>query len=88
MDLDWDANSEGKGVSFKPNYSVRKIFSTEEEELLVEQHGIPLPRKLAYQYAVKLNTNIPDSWKQNEEAGVDWLLAFIKRGDKIALRKP
>lgn len=83
---------------FKPNYSVRQIFSKDEELLLVAylqkaadlHHGLPAKeaRKLAYQYAVKLDKKIPDAWNENQSAGEDWLASFMKRGAKVSFRKP
>lgn len=53
-------------------------------------HGLPMKeaRKLAYEYAMKLNKNIPSSWQDNQCAGRDWLEGFIKRAGNISLRKP
>ena len=54
---------------FKPNYAVRKIFTVNEENMLTKYfseassllHGLPMKeaRKLAYEYAIKLNKKNP-----------------------------
>jgi hypothetical protein len=85
-------------VKFSPNYSVRKIFCDEEENLLVEylltasklNHGLSLKeaRRLAHEYAVANSKEIPTSWTLNQTAGEDWLAAFMKRHHSLVLRSP
>ena len=43
--------------------------------------------KLAYQLAVANDIPRPPSWDRNEQAGKDWMLAFMKR-HPLSLRKP
>ena len=45
-------------------------------------------RKLAYQYAVKLNVKIPLTWSEKTMAGADWFSSFLKRHPTLAIRKP
>jgi len=97
-DINWDEASNAKDIKFKPNYDVRKIFSTKEEQMLANyfiqasklHHSLPPEEAkiLAFQYATSLKKNIPESWKKNQCAGRDWLEGFIKRSQCISLRKP
>nr|XP_039252971.1 jerky protein homolog-like [Styela clava] len=83
---------------FRPNYTVRRIFSDEEEGelssylLQASRHYYGLRkdevRELAYEMAVKNGTNIPRSWVENSRAGRDWLYGFMQRHPKLSLRKP
>ncbi|KAL4100747.1 hypothetical protein QTP88_020779 [Uroleucon formosanum] len=41
-------------------------------------------RKLAYEFSVKLDVTIPNSWKKNEEAGPDWVIDFLKRNPSLS----
>lgn len=43
-------------------------------------------RTLAYDYALKLERNIPNSWVANNTAGIDWVQGFMRR--HISVRKP
>jgi hypothetical protein len=46
-------------------------------------------RKLAYQYATELKIDpVPEGWSKNKQAGADWFSAFIKRHQKLSIRKP
>ena len=77
------------GLQFKPNYDNKRIFNNMEENDLgnypktaaKHNHGLSPAetRKLAYQYAVKNNKKVPESWKKREEAGPDWLSLFMRR---------
>nr|XP_042896222.1 uncharacterized protein LOC122269010 [Parasteatoda tepidariorum] len=97
-DVNWDKDSNAKDIIFKPNYDVRKIFSTKEEQMLANyfiqasklHHDLPPEEAkiLAFQYATSLKKDIPESWKRNQCAGRDWLEGFIKRSQCISLRKP
>lgn len=58
----------------------KPVFTAEEEMKLVEHivecantfHGLSRKKtkELAYTYAVELNKTVPESWKQNQSAGV------------------
>lgn len=97
-DVDWNTDPEGKNVLFRPNYACRQVFTNDEEKNLSEylarasrlHHGLPPKecRKLAYEFAVYLKKNIPQSWAEQKCAGEDWLEGFIKRVGNISLRKP
>lgn len=45
-------------------------------------------RRLAYQFAVKVDKKIPSGWKSNELAGPDWFEGFMRRHPKLSMRKP
>lgn len=86
-------------IRMSPNYSVRKVFTDAEEELLVEYlincskmfNGLSRNefRSLAYEMAVSNKKNMPKTWSDDEMAGREWLRCFRKRhGDKLSLRTP
>ena len=85
-------------VSLEPNYSHSKVFTVEEEEVLSDYltqcskmfHGLThkQTRQVAYQMAVKNGKQFPVSWTENEEAGREWMKAFMKRNPQLTLRKP
>ncbi|KAF2899678.1 hypothetical protein ILUMI_06496 [Ignelater luminosus] len=43
---------------------------------------------LAYQYAVANNKLIPESWRENQCAGIEWIYLFRQRHNSISLRTP
>ncbi|KAJ8940468.1 hypothetical protein NQ314_010715 [Rhamnusium bicolor] len=45
-------------------------------------------RKLAFEYALQLNKEIPESWYRNNIAGIEWMKGFMTRHPKLSLRKP
>lgn len=45
-------------------------------------------RKLAFDYAVKLNLRIPESWVNQKIAGADWFSSFMKRHTRLSIRTP
>ncbi|KAF2902436.1 hypothetical protein ILUMI_03748 [Ignelater luminosus] len=45
-------------------------------------------RKLAYQFAIKSNKAMPDSWRTKLLAGEDWLGSFLKRHPSLSIRTP
>lgn len=75
--------------SYKPNNDVNKVFSEDEEKLLVDyilkaadlQYGLNRRdvRVLAYQFGVANKIKIPESWEEKKMAGVFWLRLFRKR---------
>lgn len=92
--------AEGGGVPIPmtPNYAVRRIFSS-ELEVALEQYLVTCSkmcygldtvetRRLAYDMAKFHNLNIPNTWKERQMAGIDWLYGFRKRHPEIRLRKP
>lgn len=82
----------------KNKYKGQQIFTdTEEEELCAYfkkcsriHYGLTYlqARKLAYEYAKRLNKSYPSSWDTNRQAGVDWIKIFMKRHSTLSLRKP
>ena len=85
-------------VRLEPNYSHSKVFTVEEEEVLSDYltqcskmfHGLThkQTRQVAYQMAVKNGKQFPASWTENEEAGREWMKAFMNRNPQLTLRKP
>lgn len=45
-------------------------------------------RKLAFEFAVKLQLKIPENWSNNKEAGADWFSEFLKRNSSISIHRP
>lgn len=79
-------------------YASKQVFSSDEERMLNEyilkcskiHFGLTYKqtRKLAYEYANKLNKKYPVKWNIQKEAGIDWMKSFLKRNKNISLRKP
>lgn len=45
--------------------------------------------QLAYAYAWANEVTVPDSWKENKSAGIDWAELFMKRhANSLSLRTP
>lgn len=84
-------------VSYEPNYANRTVLTTELESQLHEYlvqaadlaYGLSTKecRKLAYQLAANNNCKYPPAWDQNQAAGKDWMMGFLKR-HPLSLRKP
>lgn len=76
----------------------QRILSKDCEQLLAEylltcsrmHHGLTPKeaRKLAFSYAKAKALPIPVSWEDNQEAGIDWMQAFLKRHSFLSVRKP
>lgn len=45
-------------------------------------------RKIAFQFAIKYNKDIPCSWRSNECAGEDWLRLFLRLNPRLSIRAP
>jgi hypothetical protein len=45
-------------------------------------------RKFSFQYAMALNINIPEGWRDTKVAGIEWFAKFLKRHKTDSLRKP
>ena len=45
-------------------------------------------RKLAYEFGVCLQKIMPNSWKSNKTAGLDWLYGFMRRHPDLSIHKP
>ncbi|GFN80786.1 transposase [Plakobranchus ocellatus] len=76
----------------------RRIFSLEEEAVLVEyllkasRIGFPLDtstlKSLAYDLAIRYSKRVPDSWRTQKSAGKDWLKGFKSRHSQLSIRTP
>ncbi|XP_017050190.1 uncharacterized protein LOC108094242 [Drosophila ficusphila] len=76
----------------------KPIFSDEEEQTLLKYllhasdiyYGLSISelRALAFQYAVSIKRNYPESWDENKEASKDWYYSFMNRHPNLSLRKP
>lgn len=75
---------------------VRRVFNEEQEKSMVDYiiktanifFGLsPIEiRRLAFQLAQKYSLHMPDKWKENNLAGEDWFLGFMKRNPEISIR--
>jgi len=89
-----DVNS----VTFCPKYQARQVFTAEGEGMLVDycltasklNYGLSPKqvRVLAFDFATANNKVIPNAWIFNQSAGPDWLSAFLKRHQQLAIRTP
>ncbi|RVE52221.1 hypothetical protein evm_003140 [Chilo suppressalis] len=87
-----------RNIKFTPNYENRKIFTSSQEDMLVEYivkcsqmfYGLtPVEvRQLAYEMAQTNNITVPQKWYKTELAGIDWLYHFRKRHPVLSLRTP
>ncbi|XP_026818841.1 uncharacterized protein LOC113557490 isoform X2 [Rhopalosiphum maidis] len=78
--------------------SHNKIFNDFQEKQFAEYvqisadmyFGLNLKniRKLAYEFAVKLDLTVTKSWKHNNEAGPDWITDFLKRNPSVSICLP
>ena len=91
-------HSANPDARLQPNYQHSLVFTAEEENVLSEYliqcskmfHGVTpkQAREIAYQMALKNGKEFPESWAENEEAGREWMKAFMKRNSNLTLRKP
>ncbi|XP_063225877.1 uncharacterized protein LOC134532841 [Bacillus rossius redtenbacheri] len=85
-------------MSFEPDYCNRKIFTTQQENELVDYlvkcanmcYGLTTTqcRQLAYNLAKSNDIDVPDNWERNKEAGIDWFYGFRQRNPTLTIRKP
>ena len=90
--------NKGTIERYEPHYNVYSVFTKEQEnnisEYLVKAaamcYGLtPMRcRMLAYQYAMAIGIDCPQSWSANKAAGPDWFAAFLKRHPHLSLRRP
>ena len=90
--------NKGTIERYEPHYNVHSVFTKEQEnnisEYLVKAaamcYGLtPMRcRMLAYQYAMAIGIDCPQSWSANKAAGPDWFAAFLKRHPHLSLRRP
>lgn len=45
-------------------------------------------REIAFQFANANGKKIPDNWKEEKLASIDWLRGFLKRNPELSVRKP
>ena len=95
-----NSGSESNVEDTLSKYTVHQVFTTEQEHELVQyiktcsdiNYGLTYRqiRVIAYQYGSVLpNCKVPNRWKVNQKAGIDWLKCFMRRNkSKISLRKP
>lgn len=79
-------------------YKSTQIVSQKEEKILVDyllecskmHFGLTkvAAMKLASEYAIAIDKNVPESWKKNKTTGKDWFRGFIKRNPQLNLRTP
>jgi len=89
---------KGEEQEFKAKLNTRQVFTTEQEsqisEYLIKASKMNYSlskrctRKLAYEYGMANNLNLPASWKTKEIAGSDWLDRFMQRQSHLSLRAP
>lgn len=75
-----------------------QIFNDEQEHLLEDYlkqasdiyYGLSPKqvRQFAFEYAIALKLNIPESWSKNKLAGQDWFTMFLKRHNLLSIRTP
>jgi len=83
---------------FGPNYEVRRIISEEQESMLENYlirasnmcYGVtPVTLKLlVYEYGVANSITILASWSTNKRADKDWFSGYMKRHQRLSLRRP
>jgi len=91
------ARSE-ENVRYAPNYSVRMVFTAEQEEKLKYflitcskmYYGLPVEdcRRVAYEIAVMNKIPCPPSWEKKKVTGIDWFYNFLKRHPKLFQKTP
>lgn len=85
-------------VDFVPRFNTRQILSEEMEALLQEYllncsnmfHGLTPKslRRLAYEYAIKNQCQLPHAWTETKMASEDWYDGFMRRHPTLSLRRP
>ena len=85
-------------VEYQKSNATRQVFTTEQESMLKgylliaskHHHGLTQKqaRQLAWEFAKTNQRKYPSSWDENNSAGADWMLGFMKRHSEISCRKP
>lgn len=93
-----ESDQEEEKIDVLSQYATRQVFSIKEEselEIYLKQcsrilYGLTYlaTRKLAYEYALKLQKNFPQQWHTNGMAGIEWIRSFMNRHPRLSLRKP
>lgn len=91
-------NTEQTNIRLVPNYEINRVFTDTQEQMLIIYlkdsaylfYGLSNIDcwKLAYETAVFNKIKVPESWTQNEMAGIDWLKGFHTRHPDLSLRIP
>lgn len=92
-------NSEAETYNYAPHYDTKKVFTEEQESILVDymkqcaflHYGLTVfnLRKLAYQFAKENKIKYPSKWDDEQLAGEGWARWFRSRHSaEISLRKP
>ena len=80
---------EDETMRMVPNYYSRLVFTEEQEKALAQSlrkcsnlaYGIENEdaRKLAFEFATKINVKVPETWVKYQMAGKDWMRNFLLR---------
>lgn len=80
------------------NFKKAQIFNEEEEELIagyIEKcsmmfYGLSTreARHVAFETAIINKMRMPESWKEKQMAGKDWLWGFLRRNQRLSVRTP
>lgn len=87
-----------ENVRYAPNYSVRMVFTAEQEEKLKNflimcskmYYGLPVEdcRRVAYEMAVMNKIPCPPSWGKKKVAGIDWFYNFFEKAPQTHPKNP
>lgn len=90
--------SSTEKIRMFPNYEIRKIFNTDQENCLSDYitkcaqmfYGLPLLecRQVAYEMAIENNIRVPKNWEFQKLAGEKWMRGFMRRHPTLSLRTP
>ena len=80
---------EGEIITMKSNFSTRRVF-TEEQENLLKQYIVTCSqmcygqsvvnlRSIAFDMAMINNIKVPSNWIKEKKAGIEWMRLFLKR---------
>ncbi|GFO47094.1 tigger transposable element-derived protein 6-like protein [Plakobranchus ocellatus] len=91
-------SDDPESLRYSPLYNCRQIFNEAEENALEEYNLIAFKihfgltakqaRDLAYQFAVRNQKILPQSWDKNNTEGIEWFQSFMKRHKTLSLRRP
>ena len=88
---------EGEIITMKSNFSTRRVF-TEEQENLLKQYIVTCSqmcygqsvvnlRSIAFDMAMINNIKVPSNWIKEKKAGIEWMRLFLKR-NSLSIRMP
>ncbi|XP_065671766.1 uncharacterized protein LOC136089643 [Hydra vulgaris] len=90
-------NLSKTNLGLTTKYTVAQVFNKDEELMLRDyliksskmNYGLTYKqaKELAFQYAMKLCKCL-SKWRENKQAGIEWLKGFMKRHQELSLRKP